>query len=276
MVIGRGGTDGPDDGGPHPATGWVVQDCVFAQANGPGAGFTGRGLVVRGCTFRDNGQLGFTAYRCHDALLTDCRIEGNNVKGYSTGWEAGGNKVVLSRGFVFDRCQVTNNHGPGIWFDIGNEGCTVRHCQIEDNDGIGLYYEISFGLHAHDNRLVNNANVGQNPPWHYWGDGGITLASSPDCLIEGNTILQNRQGVVIKEQDRDTEPYRRSARSGSNAYAQPQHHRARQRHRLERAVQPGPAYDTRFFGPHPSGNDRADPPTGDPQARASLVSPPTA
>lgn len=36
-------------------TGWVVEDCVFEKASGPGASFSGDGLVVRRCIFQDNG-----------------------------------------------------------------------------------------------------------------------------------------------------------------------------------------------------------------------------
>ncbi len=36
--------------------------------------------------------------------------------------------------------------GNGIWFDIGNENCTVRQCLIADNEDSGIFHEISFGL----------------------------------------------------------------------------------------------------------------------------------
>ena len=39
----------------------IIEDCVFESMNSSGATFTGKGLVVRRCVFRDNGQLGFGA-----------------------------------------------------------------------------------------------------------------------------------------------------------------------------------------------------------------------
>ena len=65
----------------------------------PRRSFSGFGHIVRRCTFRDNGQLGFGASYCHDTRIEQCLIERNNTKGYSTGWEAGGLKVALSRRF---------------------------------------------------------------------------------------------------------------------------------------------------------------------------------
>jgi hypothetical protein len=35
------------------------EDCVIEDTNASGATFTGQDMVVRRCTFRDNGQLGF-------------------------------------------------------------------------------------------------------------------------------------------------------------------------------------------------------------------------
>ena len=76
----------------------VVEDCVFEATNSVGATFVAADLTVRRCTFRANGQLGFGASRAHRLLFTDCVVRDNNVKGFSRGWEAGGDKLVLCRG----------------------------------------------------------------------------------------------------------------------------------------------------------------------------------
>ena len=117
--------------------------------NSSGATFAASGLVVRRCTFQENGQLGFGAARAHGLLVSDCVVRNNNVKGFDRGWEAGGDKLVLCRGAVLEKCQFVGNRGNGVWFDIGNEKCVVRNCLIADNEDAGIFYEISFGLHAH-------------------------------------------------------------------------------------------------------------------------------
>lgn len=188
---------------PGVSRGWIVEDCVFSLANASGASFSGEGHVFRRCVFQDNGQLGFGAGNCHDTLVEDCGFYRNNTKGYSTGWEAGGLKVVLSRGFVFDRCRAVGNHGTGIWYDIGNEKAEVKNCFIADNDEAGIFYEISYGLHAHDNLIVNNSNH-REKPGHAWGMAGLTLSSSQDCIVENNTLIGNRDGIALREQNRET------------------------------------------------------------------------
>lgn len=241
-------------------TGWVVEDCTFEFANGPGASLSGGGHIFRRCVFQDNGQLGFGAWSCHNTRMEECGIYRNNAKGYLTEWEAGGLKITMSRGFVMDRCRTVDNRGPGIWYDIGNEKAEVSHCYIADNDEAGIFYEISYGLHAHDNLVVNNANRGEKPR-RAWGNGGITLSSSEDCVVENNTLIGNRGGLTFREQNRTTPRI-----NGGEVRVLNKNHILRNNlvacsHGYNVAFW----FDTTFFGPHPVGHDRDDPISEDPK-----------
>lgn len=180
----------------------VLEDCVVERTNSIGAVFLGEKNVVRRSTFRDNGQLGFSAYRAHDLLFTDSLVENNNTKNFSRGWEAGGNKIVLCRGVVLERSRFERNRGAGIWFDIGNEKCTVRNNLIKDNEDAGIFYEISYSLHAHDNVIVGNGFAVTQGAWG--AQAGIVLSSSPNSVIERNLIVGNREGFNFREQGRTT------------------------------------------------------------------------
>ena len=180
----------------------VMEDCVIERMNGSGASFGGEDNVVRRCVFRDNGQMGFGAAHAHRLLFTDCLVENNNTKGFDRGWEAGGDKIVLTREAVFQRSRFVRNRGHGIWFDIGNENCVVDHCLIADNEDAGIFCEISYGLEAHDNVIVGNGLAHTAGGWG--AQGGICLSSSPDCDIEHNLILGNREGFSFREQFRTT------------------------------------------------------------------------
>ncbi len=180
----------------------LLQDCVMEDMNSSGATFAGKQQIVRRCVFRNNGQIGFGASGAHQLLFTECTVENNNTKGFDRGWEAGGDKVVLSRDAVLDRSQFLRNRGNGIWFDIGNEHCTVRQCLIADNEDAGIFYEISFGLQAHDNVLVGNGFA--STPGAWGAQAGISISSSPDCVLERNLILGNREGFNFREQTRTT------------------------------------------------------------------------
>ena len=241
--------------------GWVVEDCVFERTNASGGSFSGEGHLFRRCIFQDNGQLGFGTSRCDNTRMEKCGIYRNNTKGYSTGWEAGGLKVTMSRGFVFDGCRSVDNRGTGIWFDIGNEKSEVENCYIADNDEAGIFYEISYGLHAHDNVIVNNANNGEIVGGA-WGEAGITLSSSEDCVVEKNTLVSNRDGIAFREQcrstpridtpDKEIRIFNRNHIIRNNVVAYSQ------------AYNIGFWMDVRFFGPHPGGGDRDAPLSEDP------------
>lgn len=180
----------------------VLEDCVLESMNSSGAAFTGEDQVVRRCVFRDNGQLGFGVSRAHRLLFSECLVENNNTKGFDRGWEAGGNKLVLTRDAVLERSRFVRNRGNGIWFDIGNENCTVRQCLIADNDDSGIFYEISFGLRAFDNVIVGNGFAATPGAWG--AQAGISISSSPGCLVERNLLFGNREGFNFREQTRTT------------------------------------------------------------------------
>jgi hypothetical protein len=182
--------------------GAVVEDCIFEFANSAGATFTAPDITVRRCAFRDNGQLGFGASHAHRLTMTDCIIRGNNAKNFSRGWEAGGMKICLSRDVVLEHCTFAENRGNGIWFDIGNQHCTVRNCLIERNEDGGIFYEISADLHAHDNVIAANGLAETPGAWATWA--GICLSSSPDCVIERNLLIGNKEGLAFREQLRTT------------------------------------------------------------------------
>jgi len=180
----------------------TVEDCIFEYTNAGGAGFRGEDITVRRCTFQHNGQLGFGASRAHRLRMTGCTVRNNNIKGFNRGWEAGGNKICLARGVVFESSTFVENRGDGIWFDIGNEDCTVRNCLIAFNEDAGIFYEISYGLHAHDNVIVGNGLAGTPGAWG--ANAGISISSSPDCLIERNLLVGNKEGFSFREQTRST------------------------------------------------------------------------
>jgi hypothetical protein len=180
----------------------TVSDCVFEYTNSSGAEFAGTDITVQRCTFQHNGQLGFGANRAHRLLMTGCTVRNNNIKGFDRGWEAGGNKICLTRGAVLEKSTFVENRGDGIWFDIGNEDCTVRNCLIASNEDAGIFYEISYGLHAHDNVIVNNGLADTSGAWG--ANAGISISSSPDCLIERNLLLGNKEGFAFREQIRST------------------------------------------------------------------------
>jgi len=180
----------------------ILEDCAIESMNASGATLSGQHQVIGGCVFRDNGQLGFGANGAHDLLFTESLVENNNTKGFDRGWEAGGDKLVLCRNAILKQSRFLRNRGNGIWFDIGNENCVVSQCLIADNEDSGIFCEISLGMQAHDNVVIGNGFA--ETPGAWGAQAGISISSSPECIIERNLILGNREGFNFREQTRTT------------------------------------------------------------------------
>jgi hypothetical protein len=180
----------------------TVKNCRFEYSNACGAAFSGQHITVRNCLFQHNGQLGFSANRAHGLHLNHCTVRNNNTKGFNRNWEAGGNKICLTRDAIMENSRFVENRGHGIWFDIGNEACVVHNCFIAHNENAGIFYEISYGLHAHDNVILGNGFAFTPGAWG--AAAGISLSSSPDCTIERNLLLGNKEGFNFREQLRTT------------------------------------------------------------------------
>jgi len=179
-----------------------IENCSFEYTNASGAAFSGERITARNCLFQHNGQLGFAANRAHGLVMTDCTIRDNNTKGFNRNWEAGGNKICLTRNAVIRNSRFVENRGHGIWFDIGNEDCEVHNCLIAQNENAGIFYEISYGLHAHDNVIVGNGFAFTPGAWG--AAAGISISSSSGCTIERNLLLGNKEGFNFREQLRTT------------------------------------------------------------------------
>src|SRR5206468_8300488 len=117
---------------------------------------------------------GFAAVHAHNLRLSGFVVRDNNTKGFNRDWEAGGTKIVLSRGVDIAHSQFLQNRGAGIWFDIGNENCAVHNCYVANNEGAGIDSEISYGLRATDNVIIGN---GLAPDSRMWGiRAGISIS----------------------------------------------------------------------------------------------------
>lgn len=171
----------------------IVEDCIVEWTNGSGIGIKGENFILRRVISRNNGQLGMGGSG-KNFLIEECVFQDNNIKGFSSGWEAGGFKIVRSWGAKIERCKVIGNHGPGIWFDIDNYGGEVRQCYCADNDNSGIFIEISGDFLITDNLCVNNGGVGKGD----WAGAGICLGESRDCYVAFNTCVDNQYGISIR------------------------------------------------------------------------------
>jgi len=221
---------------------WLIEDCMVEWTNGNGITFRGDDITLRRVRSHHNGQMGMGGGG-HRFLLEEVQLDHNNLKGYSKEWEAGGIKITIGRDGIVRRCRAVANDGVGFWFDIDVRDVLVKGCFCKDNGGHGIYVEISGGFQIRNNLCIRNGLDDK------WAHGGISIAESDHCTIEGNTCLLNPTGISIREQGPRTF---RGARRENVTYHVHDVTIRRNICALNSRYQFGLWWDNAFFGPHPS------------------------
>jgi parallel beta-helix repeat protein len=183
------------------AVGWIVENCELRFNSGAGIA-VGTGSRVRGCNIHHNGQIGITGAG-RDIAVEDNQVWANNIRRFSSGWEAGGVKLALSNGVVFRGNQIHDNFGPGLWCDINCHNVLYEGNVVERNHGAGIFHEISFNAVIRNNIVRHNGIA--DDTW-FWGDD-ILIAASQDVEVYGNTLTVSpgKCGIMLIDQSRPFE-----------------------------------------------------------------------
>lgn len=186
-------------GGPN----WVVEGNEVRLNHGIGIHMAESRRVLRNTVHR-NGQMGIGGTG-NNALVEGNEIAYNNTAGYNPYWEAGGTKFTFSRNLMVRKNFVHHNNGPGLWTDIDNIDVTFEYNRVEDNAYTGIGHEIGYRAVIRYNTVSRNGNV---RPYPYWVEGaGITVSTSSDTEVYGNTVVDNWQGIMAVNADRGTGTY---------------------------------------------------------------------
>jgi parallel beta-helix repeat protein len=105
---------------------------------------------------------------------------------------------VKTRNLVIRNNYVHHNTEDGLWFDIDNIDALIEGNRIVGNTRSGIHWEISYDAVIRNNYVEGNA-LGDDDMWHR---GGIRISSSPNVEVYGNTLVNNRHGIVAINQNR--------------------------------------------------------------------------
>jgi len=178
---------------------WIVENCEVRLNSGAGIA-SGTGSLVRGCNIHHNGQIGITGAG-RDVAIEDNQIWANNIRGFFSGWEAGGVKIALGDGVVFRGNHIHDNLGHGLWCDIDCHNLLYEGNVVERNNGTGIFHEISFNAVIRNN-IVRHNGIADN---RWFGGSGILIAASQDVEVYGNTLTvsPSKCGIMLIDQGRD-------------------------------------------------------------------------
>lgn len=188
------------------AVGWTVENCELRLNSGAGIA-AGDGTRVRNCNIHHNGQIGVTGAG-RDVVIEDNAIGANNIRGFDSGWEAGGVKIALGDNVVFRGNHIHDNFGPGLWCDGDCRNVLYEGNLVERNHAAGIFHEISFKAVIRNNILRHNGIAERE--W-FWGSE-ILIAASEDVEVYRNTLTvsSGKCGIMLIDQGRDDLPHGRT------------------------------------------------------------------
>ncbi|MBV9247851.1 MAG: right-handed parallel beta-helix repeat-containing protein [Acetobacteraceae bacterium] len=169
----------------HGVRGWHIIDVTSRLNHGAGLNI-GAGTVVQGGHYIDNGQIGIAGWRADNSQVLRAEIARNNYAGYNMDWEAGGMKLAGSSDVIVSGNNVHDNHGTGLWSDIGDRSFIYTGNVVTNNAGNGIMYEISYGpASIRDN--VASCNKGAQ----------IYISNSQGVDVAGNRVVVGAESAGI-------------------------------------------------------------------------------
>jgi parallel beta-helix repeat protein len=196
---------------------FFVFDNVESRYNWAWGMDTSSNTTVRNSYSHHNGQLGIGGQG--GGTVENTELAYNNWQGKVDAlWEAGGGKWVNNNGLVVRNVYSHDNCGPGLWTDGYNENVVYENNRVVNNHGPGIFHEIGGAARVSGNTATGNAwgdlkstGTGKacatSPPGGKTGyGGGILVATSHDVEVYGNTVSGNDGGVVLIYDNRSDSP----------------------------------------------------------------------
>ena len=177
----------------QPAADWVITGVEVRLNHGTGiALYRAQRAKVINSYIHHNGQLGIGGSG-DGMLVADNQISYNNTMHYYRGWEAGGGKIVQSRGLLFRHNYCHHNESYGFWLDGDNIDALIEQNRFEDNGSAGFVYEISYDAVIRNNTVLRNGLLN---PGDWLASAGIEIVNSANVEIYSNLVHDNHEGIA--------------------------------------------------------------------------------
>jgi hypothetical protein len=170
----------------------VTVDNLQIEDNATGGLFVGAADVsVRHVTVQDNGMIGMNSNLADRLTVSGLLAVRNNAEHFNNAPVSGGFKVTRSRGIVIDHSELSQNFGPGLWFDQSDYDADVLASVISRNRGHGLIVEISSHFVIAGNTIDDNR------------DNGIKVNNTDHVQIWNNTVASNGADLFVAQDSRE-------------------------------------------------------------------------
>jgi len=174
----------------------ILENCDITWTDFVGLSVGGHNNTIINCKMNYHGNSGIGGGGSGHRFI-NCETSYNNYRHWSTGWHAGGVKIIPYASDILMTGHVAAyNEGDGIWFDSGNFNVTVENSLSHHNKGAGIFYEISERATIRNN--ICYENLGR----------GVYLSNASDCQVLHNLFWRNgMSGVASIAVDRKYPPF---------------------------------------------------------------------
>lgn len=183
---------------------WLIVDNEIRYSHTNGISVTG-GSIVRNNHIHHNGLAGIRGQGDHITIEAN-RISKNNIERFSFAY-SGGVRMTGSRDVLLKDNEVTGNLGAGLKMDTDVIDARYVGNTVVGNAAAGIDHEASYDAVIEGNYLRDNGRISEddNP----WGGGNISVLSSPNVTIRGNTIVSSIpiDSVMLKDMSRGSGRY---------------------------------------------------------------------
>ena len=181
---------------------WQVR-YVTARENHAWGILMGPGMTVTNSLSERNGQGGIAGNGTHGvtgytarARLYHSEIRNNNVLNYTWIVEGGGTKFSgMLQGMDVVNNEVHGNTGPGIWFDIENDGnVNIESNLVHHNTVMGIHYELSEHATIKWNTVHSNSTGMDFPS----ASAEIDVSQSSDVQVYENLVYDAKTALYVR------------------------------------------------------------------------------
>ena len=178
-----------------PADNWTIRDNTIRYNNGY-AILLEDGLDIIGNHIHHNGHMGI-AGNGRNILIQNNEVSYNCLHDYNCFPGLGAIKLVDVHNATIKGNYVHHNWTHGLHSDLGCTNLVWEGNIVTDNEGSGLSQEISAGAVIRNNVFERNG---------YRSDGkrnpGIIILNSADIEVYGNTVRDNADGIILRQDQR--------------------------------------------------------------------------
>lgn len=179
-----------------PADNWTIKNNTIRYNNGY-AILLEDGLDIIGNNIHHNGHMGI-AGNGRNILIRNNEVAHSCLHDYNCFPGLGAIKLVDAHNVTVKGNYVHHNYTHGLHSDLQSTNLVWEDNIVSDNEGAGLSQEISQGAVIRNNLFERNG---------FRRDGsrnqGIIVLNSRDIEIYGNTLRDNADGLVLRQDQRE-------------------------------------------------------------------------